>query len=162
MRKDNYLIAMINKGVLAPYLPLPRFVWGVVGRRLRWGNGGAGTIPAAAKVCVGVCGGKAAGKGEGGPVAPYLPLSRCARGLGGMEGGGGRGALEGWRGGGAIAYAIPAAAQVCGLCGEGKVAGKGEGAGKVGRHWHHTSRCPGVWGLWGGDVGGGCKGWNAR
>ena len=26
MRKDNYMIAMINKGVLSPYLPLPRWV----------------------------------------------------------------------------------------------------------------------------------------
>lgn len=31
MRKDNFLIAMINKGVLGPALPLPR--WMGLGRR---------------------------------------------------------------------------------------------------------------------------------
>ncbi|KAG1681142.1 hypothetical protein FOA52_015585 [Chlamydomonas sp. UWO 241] len=31
MRKDNYLIAMVNKGVVSPYLPLPR--WLGLGRR---------------------------------------------------------------------------------------------------------------------------------
>lgn len=59
MRKDNYLIAMINKGVLAPYLPLPRFVWGCGGGGGREGARGAGwsggfstgTIQAATQIC---------------------------------------------------------------------------------------------------------------
>ena len=34
MRKDNYLIAMINKGVVSPHLPLPRWMGRGRGRTL--------------------------------------------------------------------------------------------------------------------------------
>jgi hypothetical protein len=46
MRKDNYLIAMVNKGVVSPYLPLPR--WLGLGRR-------RATMTKTLGVCVCVC-----------------------------------------------------------------------------------------------------------